>query len=244
MKKLFIYIFFMLIVMQIHAGNTQETFLRANKLYKEHEHAQALELYESIKNKGSATWYNMGNCAYKLGKYTDAYVYWRKAQAYATSHEHKAIAHNINALADIIDAQVWVVQDTNAYEWYKPIKNIATARSLLFMQLLFLLLWFLVWYCGAYLLREKRYMLGSMLLSSTLGCALLLALNYREHTKQVALVVQSQIKVFAGPDDHYHCLGYINAIAELEIKEQRDQWYKVCHKDLVGWVFADTIIRV
>ena len=107
----------MLVVQHIYAGSSQENFLRANKYFNKQEYTKALDLYDSISNKGSATWYNMGNCAYKLSKYKDAYVYWRKAQTHANKKEREAILYNIDILSSSIDVNGVQEQETT---FFKP----------------------------------------------------------------------------------------------------------------------------
>src|ERR1700722_3305000 len=77
-------------------GNNQEIFLRAHKLYEQKEIEQAYALYQSIENKGSAVWYNMGNCNYKLGKFLEAYACWHQAKKNATAKEFQDILYNID----------------------------------------------------------------------------------------------------------------------------------------------------
>ena len=51
----------------VFSVNYREQFLQANEFYKDGKVEEALSLYEGIPNKGGVVFYNLGNCAYKLG---------------------------------------------------------------------------------------------------------------------------------------------------------------------------------
>lgn len=132
----------------VHAQSWQEIFLQANNCYGNKEYEKALHLYEQIPNKGAATWYNMGNCAYKKGDNLHALLYWKKAERY----DSNAIAHD-SRTNSIVAAQHLSLPDSNdAGQWIvNSIQIVITTVPLLFLQILFFCIFgiFLVIICRA-----------------------------------------------------------------------------------------------
>ena len=86
------------------AGSAQEAFLRANDLYEQKRFQSALDLYQTISNKGGAAWHNIGSCWYHLGNYAQAIACWRLAQKNSSSVSYAA--DNPNALFNMLDPEV------------------------------------------------------------------------------------------------------------------------------------------
>jgi len=209
----------------------KESFLRAHELYNAKEYAQALAIYQSLDNKTAAIFYNMGNCAYKLGQYTDARIYWKRAARNASPTQRADIAHNIQALDQKIGIE-------------HPESNGLLCRgllythsvSLLFLQLLFLFCWFAFF---IFMRRVKKYFLLFLfiIINSILGAIILY--RYAHACSSVGIVTASQITVHAGPDSSYHTVGTMSAPAECVIKQAQGDWYKVKSGILVGWIKKD-----
>src|SRR3972149_12130830 len=91
---------FSLALFQVHALDLryQETFLQANKAYKEGKFQDALVLYKKIPVKESGLYYNMGNAFYKLGQYGKALLYWRRAERLWGIGDKSELVYNIALL--------------------------------------------------------------------------------------------------------------------------------------------------
>lgn len=211
----------------------QEYFLRAHALYGAKEYDQALKTYQSIAHKGSATWYNMGNCAYQLGNYTDARIYWKRAQRDAFGIQRADILYNIQAL----DKKIGIDHASSKKFTDYGIDQI-NAVQIIYLQLFFLIGWIGLW---AYVKRwhtKERYLILWFLIA--LNCFVGAALIYRFFStqKQIGIVV-SQATVYAGPDSRYHSVGTINVATECKIDQVHGNWCKVKSGSLVGWVKKD-----
>jgi len=80
MRKMKKYILLLCCIVQFGFANEQ-TFKKANEYYKNENYQAALQLFESIANKGvtsSDLYFNIGNCYYKLGKTAPAIYNYEK----------------------------------------------------------------------------------------------------------------------------------------------------------------------
>ncbi len=215
-------------------GTHQENFLRAHELYMSKNYEQALALYQTIPEKGSAVWYNMGNCAYQLGDYADALLYWKRAEREATGVQRADILYNIQALGKKINVPY---EKNNAFVDAGTTWLLGT--PLIFMQLFFLTGWIGLW---AYIKRwhtKERYLLLYFLigLNSFFGFALIYRLMYAHRC--TAIIATPQAPVYAGPDSRYHTVGSLNAVTECKVKQLCGDWCKIRTGSLVGWVKKD-----
>src|SRR5579872_4836188 len=122
------------------AGNDEELFLRANKLYEAHDYDKALSSYEMIPHKGRAVLYNMGNCYFYKNDYPRALAYWSKAEKGATVQEKLAIDRNKHYVLEKLGKKNDYFFAQRMYELFE---YSAFYVSFFCLQLLLLL----VWYC-------------------------------------------------------------------------------------------------
>ena len=80
--------------------NSQEIFAQANTLYKAGSFEQAMKLYKQIPKKSPYTYYNLGNCAYKLEQYGFALLYWRKAETSWSFFNRDELIDNMTLLRE------------------------------------------------------------------------------------------------------------------------------------------------
>jgi tetratricopeptide (TPR) repeat protein len=212
----------------------QETILQAHALYKANNYEQALKLYQLIPNKGSATWYNMGNCAYHLGNYMDARLYWKRAERNASHVQRADIRYNIQAL----DKKVGLQKKETSYAADQGIALILSV-PLISMQLFFLVGWFGLW---AYVKRwhtKERYIVLYFLigLNSFLGFAVLYRMLYADSCAKV--MITSPASLYTGPNSCYHVVGMLPEATECMVRKTRGDWYQVRSDSLAGWIKKD-----
>ncbi len=226
----------------IFAGSQEEIFLRANKLYKEQNYKQALELYQSMNAKGTAVWENIGSCFYALGEYTHALIAFKRAEKSVLSAHCLAIHKKIDVVQDALDQSV--KQNWWNY-FYNYIRCVTSGISLLFIQLLFLLVWFSFCLSVYYRALNKKYIFLSLIFgSSVIIIGLIMIIQYKKHFTLIGIVVPQTITLFTGPDDNFHQLGTLNTAQEVVIQDERPNWYKINYNQLTGWVHADAIEKI
>lgn len=216
-------------------ANNQETFLRANELYKAGDYKQSLVAYESMQMQGSAVWLNIGNCLYQLDQYPQALVAYKRALKGATPTQYRTSVAYQHAVLQKLGKKVEL-------SWWDTIVLAIRARtagiSVYVLQLLFLLLWFILswliirsargfWYKILIMVAGIFVFFNGMVLYDT----------YSIRTRQVAIVFsKEQLSVFSGPDERYHVLGTLAYAQEVVVEDTIAGWYKIRYDNKVGWV--------
>ena len=231
-----IIILFSLFVLEMQAQQAQELFLHGNKAYEFGEYPVALRHYQSIRKKGAAVWYNMGNCYYHTQDYARAIACWQRSlkgalpSAYADAQRNSALAYQ-------------KLGKSRTVTIFERVLSRATHRMpIAIAQLLFLCIWFFLWIIA---LRWYKtgfiYALMFFLCVGVLFFGMVLMRQYRYQTQQHGIVVDPIVSLYAGPHSHFHAMGTIEIGDAIELIEKRPGWYKVSKGGQYGWVLADTI---
>lgn len=224
----------------VKAVSEQELFLRGNDYYHKQDYETALTTYEKMHSKGRAVWYNMGNCAYRLGNKTQALAYWKRSQQGAGAAELADISYNIHVVEKEHEAPV---QDSFWCEACKAINQFATPYSLGMLQMVFLAVWALLLYVWKkYGYKNYWIFLGVVIIN--VACASLLIAKYSNMRQRIGIVTHNQVTLYSGPNEQYHALGSVDEMAEVLVQEQQNAWCKIKHARLVGWVPSDKILVV
>lgn len=235
--KLLIFLFALLSACRC-ISNDQEVYLRAHQSYTQKEYARALELYQSIQNKGSSVWYNMGNCAYQLKDYLHARLYWKQAENQATRHQLSDIGYNIMALDQKIGTK-----DHSRSAVREQLKRFAALVGLFSWQFLFIFFWFALWFVLRSRFKSGRAV-AILCLCGMVLCGVGLGSKYIQGTQKIGMVTAHNAPLYAGPDSRYHVLGTADAMSEVRVQEVRDRWCKVQYNATTGWMAIDTLAVV
>jgi tetratricopeptide (TPR) repeat protein len=124
----------------IHAlKNNQELFLQAVNQQQEKNYGHAINLYEQINQPGRAALYNTALSYYALNKFPQALAYLQKAQHNAPYREYMLITDHLNIINKQLGKPI-------VSFWYSILAAMVSGISLLFLQLLFLALWYGAWW--------------------------------------------------------------------------------------------------
>ncbi len=225
----------------VAAPTMQELFLRANYLYEQGQFQQALDTYTSLSHKGSATWYNMGLCWYRLGNDAHALACWRHAQVDASFKELRMIDYALNAMQQKqgfdLPAGLFFSAGRFLYLWIKSLPPMP-------VQLLFILGLCLLFFCQKWWYYGKHG--KSVLVGAT--CLVLIGIGhfYIQYQDQPGSqgVVIAQSCVYSGPDIQFHKQGTFDQATEVVIQKAAGNWYKVAQNGVIGWISADAIVVV
>jgi tetratricopeptide (TPR) repeat protein len=216
------------------AGNMQEAFLQANIAYNAGKVQAALKLYKSIEPKGSAVFYNMGNCYFKLGSYPKAIVYWRRAQKNASSRDISTLEQYI---IRAYQAQNATYKQSWGARFHMSIIRCGSMCSLFILQIIFLCCLWALFILGPTLIKQSRYIVLILLSASTVAVACVGVFNYRFQEYPYGIVTKNVISVYAGPGRDYARLMEARALDEVRIYQKRDGWLKVRIDQCgYGWV--------
>ena len=213
----------------MYAHNGQELFLQANQLYAAKSFQEALQLYEKISPKGASAWYNMGNCAYKVGDYTKALAYWHHAARVGSS----AIAN------DSIYNSTFALQKLSHTHLSTSFFN---RVPLLLVQILFLcmcsLLILVTWYARK---RKKLiFIFGIIVVASGFFTGIVFTM----HTGKKAIILHNQTPLYAGPTTDYHELLRLEQGVIVTLKELNNSWAKIQWNNHSGWILQQEILGI
>jgi tetratricopeptide (TPR) repeat protein len=231
----------------LNATNYQEQFFKANEFYKAGKYQQAQELYETIPQKSPNIHYNLGNCAYKLGKIGYALVHWRRAEKNWGLLNRTELLHNITLVKKCNkridtpnDSPIEKVKE-NIVFCKSAIISFVRSASLLLLQLLFLLMWLISFLYLRYLYQRKKRAAIILLFTANIFCGILLAVRcnfeYREH----GIIVAKQAELMSGPGKNYQSICTISETTQVLIKGSSHGFYKVKTNGIIGWVAQSNI---
>jgi tetratricopeptide (TPR) repeat protein len=243
-KKLFFVI--LCLTFLTNTSFEQEQFLQAFELFEQGEYRAAFDAYNAIKNKGSATWYNMGICLYKLQKPINAYLYFRRALHGAP----KLMCAQTYALCDAIKQKVRKSYHVSKGTYVqRMIHSQCADMPLFFLQWITLLLWYLSsLFLLLFILRKKRYFLLLFFCLFPLWITSLIG-YYQQRDQRCdiynALVMQCNTSVYAIPDDCSHKVAQLDVLDEVVVDKRYDCWHYVkAPTGTAGWVQKSCLAKI
>jgi hypothetical protein len=239
-RKNYIMLFAMCMVIfsVLIAGTDEELFLRGNNYYEQKDYDNAFRSYDMISKKGRAVLYNMGNVCFYKQDYAQALVYWSRAQIGATQQEYKRIEHNKEHVFMIIGK---TEEQSFALKIIKLLRAIMPYVSLFFLQIFFLLCWYLLFLIA----RKQQIKIKKCIMSCVcffmIVAGALLGVHYVNQCTQNGIIIKKEGRLFSAPDTSFHELCSLKYAYDVTIQETRQGWYKIKYADMIGWVEADMI---
>jgi len=223
--------------LRAHGDEDHTLFLQANKLYQSGYHAEALERYERISPKGPSTWYNIGICHQAQGNTAKAVACFKRARNGASYRQLRRIDERVAQLRT-------PEQSAHDMTWYARLplmmlRGVYAAHPLV-LQLLFLLLWYLIFI--PWILTGKRPRYTQLTLIVLLAPAILATYTH-QHTV-TGVVAAGGGSLYAGPAENFRKLCTIAAADDVVIRDQQPGWYKVCHANRTGWMLEKELMLV
>ena len=216
------------------AGTMQEAFLRGNAAYMAGNIDEALNFYQSIDPKGPAILYNMGNCYYRLNKYFEAIVQWRRAQKNASWHDAAMLEKYIEQAYRASDMTYETSLLTTTHIFFM---RCGLLCSLFVLQLLFLCSLFVLCMMLPKLLKQARYYWMTLALIWMLCLIVVMFIKYRDEKYPYGLVTKNSISVYAGPGVDYAPLIEAKMLDAVRIYQKRDGWLKIRLNHFgYGWI--------
>lgn len=212
----------------LFANQEWEQFLRANKYFEEGNIVQARQEYETLPHKGPVVWFNLGNCLFQEGKTAEALAAWRAAEKEAPSYLLKQLQPKIRyALSELNQPHDLYIK--NASEIFLGYID------LFLLQVLFILLWAFLWLRVFRIISfQRRYLY--LLLFFCLMTLVVLGIKVWLSSFHYGIVTTERITVYTGPNKEFHEKGQWNYGTQFFITQKRDNWYKVKHDKVSGWV--------
>lgn len=199
------------------AQNSSDLFTQANSLYQKNDCAAALKAYDLIPSKGAGTWYNMGNCAYKLNDQIKALLYWKRAYKYGNAHIKQETMANMKTLSIP----------------YTPLPHPYSNISPLIMQILFFCIFGVFLIVGYFLIHAKRWIFLAMSLSVLVSAG---RITHKVYSASQQALIMQETAMYAGPQVEYHQIRTISAGTTVKLLKQNSGRSQISVGSTRGWV--------
>lgn len=227
----------------LSAQSQQELFLQANELYKKQDFKEAYDKYSHLEEKNSVVEFNLGNCAFKLGRKGEALLHWRRAENdWGFFHRYELIDNIVLVRNELgLDRAEKIVGGPSQRFFHvcNEVGNVYSSfvRSipLLFLQLIFLGIWAFLLLYSRYLYRKHHQFIMVVLFFLLAGAGGMLATKYGGRHQQQG-VVTSEGRLYSGPGENYQFLASALEGQEGTIKRETDDYFKVKIGAVTGWL--------
>lgn len=219
------------------------SLMKAHEYYQSGDYAQAYEIYQQLPSKTADVLYNMGNCAYKQGRFGYALLHWKQAERlWGLRSGRYKLVQNI-ALVKKQSIQTKQKPDSGLTLFFDVLQmmkmffySIIISTPLFYLQSLVLLIWILLFMYIRMLLRAKKRLLLAVLFCLFSLSASMLALKYSLFQTETAIVINKNCPFFSGPGKNFALLGHLPEAQEIVIIKESGDYYKVRIAQYTGWV--------
>ena len=231
-------------------ADTESLFKKANEQYKNGRIEQAFDTYKKIPEKTAVVNYNLGNCAYKLGKLGYALLYWRRAEHNLAFWGRFDLLENILLLKENTERSHSLLNKKK-----RPITRFFRKTAIVFysflqtiplivLQVIFLFLWIFLFLYLRFLYKRKKTVSIAMLFVFSAVIGILMIIRYGVSLKKRGIVVDKKVSVLSGPSAYFQPIGFLFDADEVVIKKESGEFAKVIRGNVAGWVQKRFVERI
>lgn len=214
-----------------------ERFERAGQEYTQMHYQQAYDLYQEISAPTATIYFNMGNCAFKLGLNGKALWHWRQAEERWGLSSREDLRMNLALVHEKLGHEAeknGVLQAGRSV--VKTVLSTASGMPLMLVQVQFLLFWTLLFVFVRKFLKQKQHLIIMALCTGVFLNGGLLIYRQIRGMYAHAIVLDKKMTLYAGPGTTYQHIGALVEGREVRIDRQRQDFYKIRAKEQTGWV--------
>lgn len=246
MKKL---LFITVLFSQFLFGQSDVIFEQANNLYNEGRYQEAINLYESIIDKGehsSELYFNLGNAYYKLNSIAPSIYNYEKALR--LNPKDKDVINNLSYANNMTIDSIETIPEIGFSKITKNIINVFSVDvwAILSITSMLAFVTFFLMYYFAYGTNKKRFMFLSSLTAIVVALVTLF-LAFQKHNLQVkdkpAIVFAKEVQLKSEPNLRSDDAFELHEGTKVQIIETFDEnWTKIKIVDgKTGWIANDAI---
>jgi len=165
-------------------------------------------------------------------------LYWRRAEQDWSLFNRSELLDNISLLRAKLAKKV--PSKNNFVVFLKRTKNYVVSLlrsvSLFYLQIIFLILWIILFLYLRHLYKTKRKILIVILFFLVALFGTLLVFKYSLSCAKRGVVLKEEVALLSGPGNKFQKLGHLSLAAEVVIQERSDNFYKIKFYKQVGWV--------
>ena len=246
MKK--IVLFFIVITSSVYGQSIDSLFVKANELYKDNNFIKAVELYETIEQKGfqsAELYYNLGNSYYKLDKVAPSIFNYEKALKLDPLHQD-AINNLAFAKRMTID-NIEVLPQSFLQRFSKNVIQKFTFNTWAWLAVFstFLTVIFFLLYYFSYSSRNKFVFFNLSLLFVFL-LVITTAFAYQNYgylkNNKEAIIFTQKVEVKNAPTMNSDEVFILHEGTKVLVLDEVDNWKKIKIADgKIGWLLKEDI---
>jgi hypothetical protein len=231
-----------------------DLFVKANEFYKNGAIKHAYELYQKVTPQTPVVHFNLGNCAYRMGNFGMALVYWRRAEWNWGFQDRESLQNNIALVQEKLrgvssadEEQTFLTMlRTSTRLMYKRTLSYAKSLPTLYVQLIFLFLWLIC--CFGYAYRNKTKIIcyawyGCTIIFVAFGC--LVAIKMVAASRQQLIIIKTPANLTSGPQKSgFAALGQLKEGQEADILGESGDFYKIHINSTTGWVDKQVVEKI
>ncbi|MFW5782111.1 MAG: tetratricopeptide repeat protein [Candidatus Muiribacteriaceae bacterium] len=223
MKKLSVFFIVLFLYIAVSAD-----FEKAVSAYDQGRYSEALELFTESGGSDEHTYYNIGNCHYRLGNIPEASAYYLKALLINPGFSEAF--HNLCLTSSMNERTI--------SSYFIPFnKNIAYLIFSIFLTA------FIVYYLFAVLFKKKNTVLFSILLVFFILSSIYAGGVYVWSARYKPVVTREEVVIYSSPSESAPHIGRFFKAAVLDVDERGSNFYKVTDTGgLSGWVKKEKLI--
>jgi tetratricopeptide (TPR) repeat protein len=240
--------FMLLSVAVLHAQSPAELYQQANQQYRQKQYASAAASYEKILSEGyknAATYYNLGNCYYKLDSTGKSILNFERALKLAPDDEDVAYNLRLARSRAVDDSQP--VPQLAIVTWWNNFRNANSSGQWALVSLGFIWAALIAFAMALFLGSRKVFNTVGLLLVFCSVSSLLFAAGQRSREQDAnnAIVMVSSSYVKSAPDAGSGDLFMVHEGTRLQILDQVGEWNKIRLADgKVGWIEKQNFERI
>ena len=241
-----IFIFLMGLVAPVFSQTSKdvkEEFLKANEMYRKESYEKAIEIYQSIIDKGyesTELHYNVANAYYKLNQIAPSIFHYEKALQIDPANEDAKINLEFakKMCLDIIEPLPDTLWQRFLKKYIFTISNEIWAWVCIGLSQLFVLFFLLFYFAKA---TAKRRLFFSIFSFSFLFLAIVFVLswqqNYYHQHNRLAIIFQKKVAVQDAPNEHSNTVFSLHEGTKVLVLDQVSDWKKIKIADgQIGWI--------
>lgn len=247
MKKLFFTLFLFQITLVIFAN--ENDFSQAEKLYQDEKYAEALKIYQSSLNENeisAVTFYNMGNCYFKLGDYVNALLYYEKSYKYNPSQEdvvmnmeitRSRITDKSEEMSSGVSGWFYQIVNTRGADYWTYLSIVLSVAGSVFL--------FLMYFSSSTSL--KRMSLATAFVAYFFMIVFTIFSYYQisyYNNEDHALISESNAEVRSEPNDKSKAVFIVPGGMKVKILSEKEDWTEISLNNNVGWIKSEWVKKI
>jgi tetratricopeptide (TPR) repeat protein len=223
---------------------------QAEVAYAAGDHAQALQLFDSVNSTWSSTGllHNMGNCHYKLGNLPQAIIHYERALRLAPGAED--VKANLDYARQQVVDRVHELPGFNLGEGWGRLRSGPGPDSWAWRSLwgglaFFFLLALALWVRERSSRKVLMGLAGALLLFTVTATALAALRSAELNDDSQAIILKSKVDVRGEPLDGATVLFVLHKGTKVTVLQERNAWYEVkLPNGNVGWMPPASLERI